>query len=68
MNSEAGAIQAAAPAAAPPEGTAVDRLLRVFGDVRAGEGGSVLLVILDRSLAARERSRITSSHRDITDR
>jgi ATP:ADP antiporter, AAA family len=32
---------------APREGTAVDRVLRLFSDVRAGEGGTVLLMMLN---------------------
>ena len=32
---------------APRERTAVDRVLRVFSDVRAGEGGTVLLMMLN---------------------
>jgi len=43
VSTEAGAIETTPPAPAG-EGTAVDRLLRVFSDVRAGEGGSVLLL------------------------
>ena len=38
---------AAAVGPAPPQGTAVDRTLRVFSDVRAGEGGTVLLMTLN---------------------